>query len=306
MRLKMKYLLLPVLTLAVILLCFLLPSIFFQIYDQESTGKRVEKSANASGLSIDRMPFSEKITMIQDLDQIESALNGESADLDAAILSRGYKLTKEEAWNNIIAEFMKLADDLESIMPEFYKYIASIQDYNDALTYFDSNSIRSVLVTDQNGNSTIIWVISFQMDDSFLTNTQSESYDSAYTSCPYVELYYDESSGYLLGAEVYNLDIGDITSMRTIADAEWRAEWRDAEFPYSGVITFENYIDCYFLKRYAEYAGWPSGKKSTEWYPTSDAMMAMQTTKDNDTLRLTCSVYLDMEHFLNIKLNREN
>ncbi len=302
MRLKMKYLLLPVLTLAVILLCFLLPSIFFQIYDQEWTGKRVEKSANASGLSIDSMPFSEKITMIQDLDQIESALNGESADLDAAILSRGYKLTKEEAWNNIIAEFMKLADDLESIMPEFYKYIASIQDYNDALTYFDSNSIRSVLVTDQNGNSTIIWVISFQMDDSFLTNTQSESYDSAYTSCPYVELYYDESSGYLLGAEVYNLDIGDITSMRTIADAEWR----DAEFPYSGVLTFENYIDCYFLKRYAEYAGWPSGKKSTEWYPTSDAMMAMQTTKDNDTLRLTCSVYLDMEHFLNIKLNREN
>lgn len=306
MRLKKKYLLLPVVTLAVILLCFLLPSIFFQIYDQEWTGKRVEKSANASGLSIDSMPFSEKITMIQDLDQIESALNGESADLDAAILSRGYKLTKEEAWNNIIAEFMKLADDLESIMPEFYKYIASIQDYNDALTYFDSNSIRSVLVTDQNGNSTIIWVISFQMDDSFLTNTQSESYDSAYTSCPYVELYYDESSGYLLGAEVYNLDIGDITSMRTIADAEWRAEWRDAEFPYSGVITFENYIDCYFLKRYAEYAGWPSGKKSTEWYPTSDAMMAMQTTKDNDTLRLTCSVYLDMEHFLNIKLNREN
>lgn len=254
MRLKKKYLLLPVVTLAVILLCFLLPSIFFQIYDQEWTGKRVEKSANASGLSIDSMPFSEKITMIQDLDQIESALNGESADLDAAILSRGYKLTKEEAWNNIIAEFMKLADDLESIMPEFYKYIASIQDYNDALTYFDSNSIRSVLVTDQNGNSTIIWVISFQMDDSFLTNTQSESYDSAYTSCPYVELYYDESSGYLLGAEVYNLDIGDITSMRTIADAEWRAEWRDAEFPYSGVITFENYIDCYFLKRYAEYA----------------------------------------------------
>ena len=302
MRLKMKYLLLPVVTLAVILLCFLLPSIFFQIYDQEWTGKRVEKSANASGLSIDSMPFSEKITMIQDLDHIESALNEESADLDAAILSRGYKLTKEEAWNNIIIEFMKLADDLESIMPEFYKYIASIQDYNDALTYFDSNSILSVLVTDQNGNSTIIWVISFQMDDSFLTNTQSESYDSAYTSCPYVELYYDESSGYLLGAEVYNLDIGDITSMVTIADAEWR----DAEFPYSGEITFENYIDCYFLKRYAEYAGWPSGKKSTEWYPTSDAMMAMQTTKDNDTLRLTCSVYLDMEHFLNIKLNREN
>ena len=302
MRLKKKYLLLPVVTLAVILLCFLLPSLFFQIYDQEWTGKRVEKSANASGLSIDSMPFSEKITMIQDLDQIESALNEESADLDAAILSRGYKLTKEEAWNNIIAEFMKLADDLESIMPEFYKYIASIQDYNDALTYFDSNSILSVLVTDQNGNSTIIWVISFQMDDSFLTNTQSESYDSAYTSCPYVELYYDESSGYLLGAEVYNLDIGDITSMVTIADAEWR----DAEFPYSGEITFENYIDCYFLKRYAEYAGWPSGKKSTEWYPTSDAMMAMQTTKDNDTLRLTCSVYLDMEHFLNIKLNREN
>ena len=92
--------------------------------------------------------------------------------------------------------------------------------------------------------------------------------------------------------------------MVTIADAEW--QWRDAEFPYSGEITFENYIDCYFLKRYAEYAGWPSGKKSTEWYPTSDAMMAMQTTKDNDTLRLTCSVYLDMEHFLNIKLNREN
>ena len=42
MRLKKKYLLLPVVTLAVILLCFLLPSILFQIYDQEWTGKRVE------------------------------------------------------------------------------------------------------------------------------------------------------------------------------------------------------------------------------------------------------------------------
>lgn len=41
-------------------------------------------------------------------------------------------------------------------------------------------------------------------------------------SLPYVELYYDESSGYLLGAEIYNLDIGDITSMMTIADAEWQ------------------------------------------------------------------------------------
>ena len=307
MRLKKKYLLLPVVTLAVILLCFLLPSLFFQIYDQEWTGKRVEKSANASGLSIDSMPFSEKITMIQDLDQIESALNEESAGLDAAILSRGYKLTKEEAWNNIIAEFMKLADDLESIMPEFYKYISFLQDYNDAITYFaEPGSIKAVLVTDQEGNSTIIWTIGFQMSYDFLNNIQAEAYASAYISPPYVELYYDESSGYLLGAEIYNLDIGDITSMRTIADAEWRAEWRDAEFPYSGVITFENYIDCYFLKRYAEYAGWPSGKKSTEWYPTSDAMMAMQTTKDNDTLRLTCSVYLDMEHFLNIKLNREN
>lgn len=51
MRLKKKYLLLPVVTLAVILLCFLLPSILFQIYDQEWTGKRVEKSANASGLA---------------------------------------------------------------------------------------------------------------------------------------------------------------------------------------------------------------------------------------------------------------
>lgn len=305
MRLKKKYLLLPVVTLAVILLCFLLPSIFFQIYDQEWTGKRVEKSANASGLSIDSMPFSEKITMIQDLDQIESALNEESANLDAAILSRGYKLTKEEAWNNIIAEFMKLADDLESIMPEFYKYISFLQDYNDAITYFaEPGSIKAVLVTDQEGNSTIIWTICFQMSYDFLNNIQAEAYASAYISLPYVELYYDESSGYLLGAEIYNLDIGDITSMVTIADAEW--QWRDAEFPYSGEITFENYIDCYFLKRYAEYAGWPSGKKSTEWYPTSDAMMAMQTTKDNDTLRLTCSVYLDMEHFLNIKLNREN
>lgn len=302
MKLKKKYLLLPVITLVIILLCFLLPSAIFRIYDQEWTDKRVEKSANVSGLSIDSMPFSEKINLIQNLDQIETALAGESSTLDAAILSRGYKLTKEEAWNNIVTEFMKLAEDIESIMPEFYKYIASIQDYNDALTYFDSNSIRSVLVTDQNGNSTIIWVISFQMDDSFLTNSQSESYDSAYTSCPYVELYYDESSGYLLGAEVYNLDIGDTTSMMTIADAEWR----DAEFPYSGEITFENYIDCYFLKRYAEYAGWPSGKQSTEWYLTSDTMMSMKTAKDNDTLSLTCSVYLDMERFLNIKLNREN
>ena len=241
MRLKKKYLLLPVVTLAVILLCFLLPSIFFQIYDQEWTGKRVEKSANASGLSIDSMPFSEKITMIQDLDQIESALNEESADLDVAILSRGYKLTKEEAWNNIITEFMKLADDLESIMPEFYKYIASLQDYNNALTYFaEPDSIKAVLVTDQEGNSTIIWAIGFQMGNEFLNNIQAEAYASAYISPPYVELYYDESSGYLLGAEIYNLDIGDITSMVTIADAEWR----DAEFPYSGEITFENYIDC--------------------------------------------------------------
>lgn len=300
MKLKKKYLLLPVITIAVILLCFLLPSIFFQIYDQEWTGKRVEKSANASGLSIDSMPFSEKISMIQDLDQIESALNGENADLDAAILSRGYKLTKEEAWNNIITEFMKLADDLESIMPELYKYIASLQDYNDAITYFDLNSIKAVLVTDQEGNSTIIWTIGFQMDSDFLNNTQSEAYASAYISPPYVELYYDESSGYLLGAEIYNLDIGDISNLSDIVDAAWN----DTEYPDISEATIMNHAGCYFMKRYAEYVGWPANNKSSEWYPTSDTAASMRTTKDNDTLNLTCSVYLDMYRFLNIKLNR--
>ena len=79
------------------------------------------------------MSLSEKIQLIYNLDTIEAALNGETdTSLEVAVLSRGYKLTKEEAWSNIITEFMKLADGLETLMPEFYKYIASIQDYNDA------------------------------------------------------------------------------------------------------------------------------------------------------------------------------
>ena len=114
------------------------------------------------------MSLSEKIQLIYNLDTIEAALNGETdTSLEVAVLSRGYKLTKEEAWSNIITEFMKLADGLETLMPEFYKYIASIQDYNDAMKYTDSDAILPILVTDQNGNSTILWVMAFQMDSYF-------------------------------------------------------------------------------------------------------------------------------------------
>ena len=196
---------------------------------------------------------------------------------------------------------MKLADDLESIMPEFYKYIASLQDYNDAITYFvEPDSIKAVLVTDQEGNSTIIWGVGFQMGNDFLNNIQAEAYASAYISPPYVELYYDESSGYLLGAEIYNLDIGDIANLYDITDAAWS----DTEYPDIGEVTIENLAGCYFLKRYAEYVGWPAKNKSAEWYPTSDTATSMRITKDTDTLNLTCSVYLDMDRFLNVKLNR--
>ena len=68
---------------------------------------------------------------------------------------------------------MKLADGLETLMPEFYKYIASIQDYNDAMKYTDSDAILPILVTDQNGNSTILWVMAFQMDSYFAVNSQA-------------------------------------------------------------------------------------------------------------------------------------
>ena len=125
MRIKKNYLTLLAITLAVIILCFMLPSALFQFYDTEWTEKRVEKSANVSGLNIDSMSLSEKIQLIYNLDTIEAALNGETdTSLEVAVLSRGYKLTKEEAWSNIITEFMKLADGLETLMPEFYKYIA--------------------------------------------------------------------------------------------------------------------------------------------------------------------------------------
>lgn len=158
MRIKKNYLTLLAITLAVIILCFMLPSALFQFYDTKWTEKRVEKSANVSGLNIDSMSLSEKIQLIYNLDTIEAALNGETdTSLEVAVLSRGYKLTKEEAWSNIITEFMKLADGLETLMPEFYKYIASIQDYNDAMKYTDSDAILPILVTDQNGNSTILF-----------------------------------------------------------------------------------------------------------------------------------------------------
>ena len=113
MRIKKNYLTLLAITLAVIILCFMLPSALFQFYDTEWTEKRVEKSANVSGLNIDSMSLSEKIQLIYNLDTIEAALNGETdTSLEVAVLSRGYKLTKEEAWSNIITEFMKLADGL--------------------------------------------------------------------------------------------------------------------------------------------------------------------------------------------------
>ena len=114
MRIKKNYLTLLAITLAVIILCFMLPSALFQFYDTEWTEKRVEKSANVSGLNIDSMSLNEKIQLIYSLDAIESALNGETGtSLEAAVLSRGYKLTKEEAWSNIITEVMKLAEALQ-------------------------------------------------------------------------------------------------------------------------------------------------------------------------------------------------
>ena len=206
MRIKKNYLTLLAITLAVIILCFMLPSALFQFYDTEWTEKRVEKSANVSGLNIDSMSLSEKIQLIYNLDTIETALNGETdTSLEAAVLSRGYKLTKEEAWSNIITEFMKLADGLETLMPEFYKYIASIQDYNDAMKYTDSDAILPILVTDQNGNSTILWAMNFQMDSYFAVEQPSDGYPM-----PFAQLYYDESSGYLLGMEIYDLDMSQL------------------------------------------------------------------------------------------------
>ena len=206
MRIKKNYLTLLAITLAVIILCFMLPSALFQFYDTEWTEKRVEKSANVSGLNIDSMSLNEKIQLIYSLDAIESALNGETGtSLEAAVLSRGYKLTKEEAWSNIITEFMKLADGLETLMPEFYKYIASIQDYNDAMKYTDSDAILPILVTDQNGNSTILWAMNFQMDSYFTVEQPSDGYPM-----PFARLLYDESSGYLLGMEIYDLDMSQL------------------------------------------------------------------------------------------------
>ena len=52
MRIKRNYLTLLAITLAVIILCFMLPSALFQFYDTEWTEKRVEKSANVSGLKV--------------------------------------------------------------------------------------------------------------------------------------------------------------------------------------------------------------------------------------------------------------
>ena len=74
MRIKKNYLTLLAITLAVIILCFMLPSALFQFYDTEWTEKRVEKSANVSGLNIDSMSLSEKIQLIYNLDTSSSSI----------------------------------------------------------------------------------------------------------------------------------------------------------------------------------------------------------------------------------------
>ena len=148
-----------------------------------------------------------------------------------------------------------------------------------------------------------------KIKDSYIVNTKCSRFGSGEAKGTILDSIRGKDLYLLVDVTNYSIEYSLCGHMNKMSPDDHYSDLKriiTAEFPYSGEITFENYIDCYFLKRYAEYAGWPSGKKSTEWYPTSDAMMAMQTTKDNDTLRLTCSVYLDMEHFLNIKLNREN
>lgn len=299
MRIKKNYLTLLAITLAVIILCFMLPSALFQFYDTEWTEKRVEKSANVSGLNIDSMSLSEKIQLIYNLDTIEAALNGETdTSLEVAVLSRGYKLTKEEAWSNIITEFMKLADGLETLMPEFYKYIASIQDYNDAMKYTDSDAILPILVTDQKGNSTILWVMAFQMDSYFAAEQPSDGYPM-----PFAQLYYDESSGYLLGMEIYDLDMSQLEDfeLNILQDANEET----TELP------LEQRIAGCFLKRYANYVGWDNSRNQMDW-SYMDYYASLEISNGNEALDLKCYVFIEdcidaEDHFmLNIKLNRES
>ena len=298
MRIKKNYLTLLAVTIAVIILCFMLPSALFQFYDNEWTEKRVEKSANDSGLNIDSMSLNEKIRLIYSLDTVETALNGEEdTSLEAAVLSRGYKLTKEEAWSNIITEFMKLADGLETLMPEFYKYTASIQNYNDAMKYTDSDAILPILITDQTGNSTILWVMNFQMDSDFAGEQPYGDYPM-----PFVQLYYDESSGYLLGMEIYDLDISQLEDfeLNILQDTNKKTE----ELP------IEQRTAEYFLKRYVEYIGWDNQNDQMNW-SYKDYCASLEISNGNELLDLKCYVTIEdcidaENHFMmNIKLNRE-
>ena len=279
MRIKKNYLTLLAITLAVIILCFMLPSALFQFYDTEWTEKRVEKSANVSGLNIDSMSLSEKIQLIYNLDTIEAALN-------------------EEAWSNIITEFMKLADGLETLMPEFYKYIASIQDYNDAMKYTDSDAILPILVTDQNGNSTILWVMTFQMDSYFAAEQPSDSYPM-----PFAQLYYDESSGYLLGMEIYDLDMSQLEDFELNILQDTNEETTE--------LPLEQRIAGYFLKRYANYVGWDNSRNQMDW-SYMDYYASLEISNGNEALDLKCYVFIEdcidaEDHLmLNIKLNRES
>lgn len=323
MRLKKNYLTLLVITIAVIILCFMLPSALFKLYDNEWTERRVEKSANTSGLNIDSMSLNEKLQLIYSLDAIENALSGDTGtSMEAAILSRGYKLTKEEAWSNIMAEVMKLGDGLETLMPEFYKYMASIQNYSDAMKYTDSDAIQPILVTDEKGNSTILWIMNFQMDSDFAAEQENSSYIP-----PFAQIYYDESSGYILGMELYNLDadllddfepyiLQDMDEETAVYTDMSNAEMSDAEVDIavndeSPEVTVEQGIARYFLKRYAEYVGWWSKDNQMTWsYAEADAHL--EISNGNEYLDLICDVYYEENVVeengnspLTIKLNRE-
>ncbi len=321
MRLKKSYLLLFVITIAVIILCFLLPSSLFKLYDNEWTDKRVEKSANVSTLNIDSMTLNEKIKIINNLDQIESALNDETSSYDAVILSRGYKLTKSEAWSQVITEFMKLGEDLETLMPEFYKFLTSIGNYQQAMNdaIFDADAVLPILVTNQNGNSTILWVIGFGMDSNYMETLEADFPQ------PYIQLYYDESSGYILGAEIYDLSTNNLENLMTLLDeknifpsvtnedtAEVQEETRavvdgeEVEIIEIGPSTIESLTGQYFLKRYAEYVGWPTDDSQVKWN-FDGSITTMTITEVNEELTLSCNVLIqviDDNNILTIHLNK--
>lgn len=110
------------------------------------------------------------------------------------------------------------------------------------MKYTDSDAILPILVTDQNGNSTILWVMAFQMDSYFAAEQPSDSYPM-----PFAQFYYDESSGYLLGMEIYDLDMSQLEDfeLNILQDANEET----TELP------LEQRIAGYFLKRYANYVG---------------------------------------------------